>query len=77
MDTPQPEDNLSNTRVDVVDPLFFSSLIPLNEIFYVALTNLDLHRKFDSRTEQGLWIYISSNPEQFPKTKATCKLDQK
>lgn len=43
MDTPQPEDNLSNTHVDVVDPFFFSLLIPLNEIFHVALSYLRMY----------------------------------
>lgn len=42
MDTPQPEDNLSNTHVDV-DPFFFSLLIPLNEIGHVALSYLRMY----------------------------------
>ncbi|KAI5653999.1 hypothetical protein M9H77_31186 [Catharanthus roseus] len=43
VDTPQPEDNLSNTHKDVVDPFFFSLLIPLNEIFHVALSYLRMY----------------------------------
>lgn len=78
MDTPQPEDSLSNTRVDVVDPLFFSLLIPLNDIFHVALTDLDLRRKLIQELNKGsgstfLLIQLSSAHLQ-PLVSTTCKL---
>ncbi|KAI5664350.1 hypothetical protein M9H77_23673 [Catharanthus roseus] len=43
VDTPQSEDNLSNTHKDVVDLFFFSLLIPLNEICHVALSYLRMY----------------------------------